>query len=118
MTSPMIELPEHQYMPYNADGQGPADDNEAVGEKCWCPDGPGCEVFPGFTYKAEAERLRALAKTNFDLYAEAKGDLRTVTYECDILKVDLQAAEDAIEEAQRQIDIRERELIRLRRSHR
>lgn len=36
MTSPMFELPDHLPMPVNVNGQGPADEDEAVATVCWC----------------------------------------------------------------------------------
>ena len=54
--------------------------------------------------EAEVERLREVARANFDLYHEAKMELRRAITERDALKVDVSMAEAAAEEAQRQID--------------
>lgn len=35
MSSPMFDLPDHLPMDINANGQGPADPDEAVATVCW-----------------------------------------------------------------------------------
>lgn len=36
MSTPMFDIPEHQMMPVNENGQGPVPDQEAARFVCWC----------------------------------------------------------------------------------
>jgi len=44
MSSPMYDIPEHFYMGFNDQGEGPAADDEVVLWSCWCYEGLDCDI--------------------------------------------------------------------------